>query len=206
MGRVRVGVLGGTFDPIHIGHLVLAEQAREQLALGEVLFVPAGDPWRKAGRRITPAGDRVAMVELAIAGNPAFHVCRIEVERPGPSYSVETLARLAAERPEAELYFILGEDALFDLPNWKDPAGIVSLARIAVAARGPASRLDALPPERLDRLVPGLGARFVRVEMPAIGVSATDLRERVRRGGTVRYLVPEAVERYIGERGLYREA
>lgn len=206
MGRVRVGVLGGTFDPIHIGHLVLAEQAREQLALGEVLFVPAGDPWRKAGRRITPAGDRVAMVELAIAGNPAFHVCRIEVERPGPSYSVETLARLAAERPEAELYFILGEDALFDLPNWKDPAGIVSLARIAVAARGPGSRLDALPPERLERLVPGLGARFVRVEMPAIGVSATDLRERVRRGATVRYLVPEAVERYIRERGLYREA
>lgn len=206
MGRVRVGVLGGTFDPIHIGHLVLAEQAREQLALGEVLFVPAGDPWRKAGRRITPAGDRVAMAELGIAGNPAFRVSRIEVERPGPSYSVETLARLAAERPEAELYFILGEDALFDLPNWKDPAGIVSLARIAVAARGPASRLDALPPERLERLVPGLGARFVRVEMPAIGVSATDLRERVRRGGTVRYLVPEAVERYIRERGLYREA
>ncbi|HWQ28791.1 MAG TPA: nicotinate-nucleotide adenylyltransferase [Dehalococcoidia bacterium] len=206
MGRVRVGVLGGTFDPIHIGHLVLAEQAREQLALDEVLFVPAGDPWRKAGKRITPAGDRLAMVELGIAGNPAFRASRVEVERPGPSYSVETLAALAAERPDAELYFILGEDALFDLPNWRDPAGIVSLARIAVAARGPASRLDAVSGEQLERLVPGLGARFVRVEMPAIGVSATDLRERVRRGATVRYLIPEAVEQYIRERGLYREA
>jgi nicotinate-nucleotide adenylyltransferase len=203
---VRVGVLGGTFDPIHIGHLVLAEQAREQLALDEVLFVPAGDPWRKAGKRITPAGDRLAMVELGIAGNPAFRASRVEVERPGPSYSVETLAALAAERPDAELYFILGEDALFDLPNWRDPAGIVSLARIAVAARGPASRLDAVSGEQLERLVPGLGARFVRVEMPAIGVSATDLRERVRRGATVRYLIPEAVEQYIRERGLYREA
>ncbi len=205
MGGVRLGVLGGTFDPIHIGHLVLAEQAREQLALDEVLFVPAGDPWRKAGKRITPALDRRAMVELAIAGNPAFRCSSIEIDRPGPSYTVDTLATLWAERPEAVLYFIVGEDALFDLPNWKDPARIVSLAFVAVAARGPASRLDGLTAEDADRLLPGLSGRLVRVEMPVIGVSATDLRARLRRGASVRYLVREAVERYIAERGLYRE-
>jgi nicotinate-nucleotide adenylyltransferase len=203
---MRAGVLGGTFDPIHIGHLVLAEQAREQLGLEEVLFVPAGDPWRKAGKRVTPAADRLAMVELAIEGNPAFRLSRIEVDRPGPSYSVETLAALRGERPEAELYFIVGEDALFDLPNWKDPAGIVSLAYIAVAARGPASRLGGLSASDLEGVVRGLGHRFVRIHMPAIGVSATDLRERARRGASIRYLVPDAVARYIAERNLYRGA
>ncbi|HXF52386.1 MAG TPA: nicotinate-nucleotide adenylyltransferase [Dehalococcoidia bacterium] len=201
---MRVGVLGGTFDPIHIGHLVLAEQAREQLGLDEVLFVPAGDPWRKAGKRITPALDRRAMVELAIAGNPAFRCSSIEIDRAGPSYTVDTLATLRAERPEGELYFIVGEDALFDLPNWKDPARIVSLALVAVARRGPESRLDGLTAGEAERLVPGLGGRLVRVDMPVIGVSATDLRARLRRGASVRYLVPEAVERYIAERRLYR--
>lgn len=204
MGRVRVGVLGGTFDPIHIGHLVLAEQAREQLELDEVLFVPAGDPWRKAGKRITPAVDRLKMVELAIAGNPAFGCSSIEVERPGPSYTVETLEALHAARPDASLYFVVGEDALFDLPNWKDPARIVSLAFIAAAKRGPDSRLDKLAADDLEGLVAGLSARLVRLEMSVIGVSATYLRDRVRRGASVRYLVPEVVRRYIEERGLYR--
>lgn len=206
MGRVKLGVLGGTFDPIHIGHLVLAEHAREQLELEEVLFVPARDPWRKAGRRVAPAAERLAMVELAIEGNPAFRSCRIEIDRPGPSYSVDTLAALRRERSEADLYFILGEDALFDLPNWKEPERIVSLAKIAVAARGAVSRLDTVSQEALDGLVLGLGASFVRVDMPAIGVSATDLRQRVRGGRSIRYLVPDAVERFIRERGLYREA
>ncbi len=206
MGRVRIGVLGGTFDPVHIGHLILAEQAREQLGLAEVLFVPARDPWRKAGRAITPAPERLAMVELAIAGNAAFRACRLEIDRLGPSYSVDTLASLRRDRPDADLYFIVGEDALFDLPNWKEPERIVSLAAIAVAARGTESRLDRMSPASLDRLVPGLGASFVRVQMPAISVSATDLRRRVRDGRSVRYLVPDAVERFIRERGLYRDA
>lgn len=204
MGGVRLGVLGGTFDPIHIGHLVLAEQAREQLELKEVLFVPAGDPWRKAGKRITPAVDRRTMVELAIAGNPAFRCSSVEIDRPGPSYTADTLEALRSDRPDAELYFIVGEDALFDLPNWKDPVRIVSLAFIAAAERGPDSRLDKLGGEDLEAMVPGLSGRLVRLEMPVIGVSATDLRGRVQRGASVRYLVPEAVQRYIEERGLYR--
>lgn len=202
MGRLKRGVLGGTFDPIHLGHLVLAEQARVELGLSEVVFVPAGDPWRKAGRRIARADDRVAMVELAIAENEAFRCSRVEVERAGPSYSADTLALLARERPDAELFFIVGEDALLDLPNWKDPERIVRQALIAVARRSP---WQAPSGEALEEVVPGLAARLRHVDMPAIGISATDIRRRVARGASIRYLVPEPVRRYIQERGLYRE-
>lgn len=196
--RGRVGVLGGTFDPPHVAHLVLAEQAREQLGLGRVIWVPAGIPWRKAGRAISEAKHRVKMVELAIEGNPTFELCRVEADHEGPSYTAETLEKLG-EAYGPELYFILGADALEDLPNWHAPERIVLLARLAVAGRPGASE-DVK--RRFAR--PGLAERAVDVEMPAMEVSGTDLRRRAADGRSLRYLVPEAVREYIEREGLYR--
>lgn len=186
---MRLGVLGGTFDPIHIGHLILGEAAREQLGLDRVLFVPTGVQWRKAGREIAPAEHRVAMVRLAVEDNPAFAVSTAEVERPGPSYTADTLEELA-KTPGAELFFIVGRDAYEDLPNWVRPERIRELATVVVAARHGES-LEVKPPA-------------VRLEMPEIGASATDIRERVAAGRTIRYLAPAAVEGYIREHRLYR--
>ncbi len=200
MDRVRLGVLGGTFDPPHIGHLVLAEEARWRLALERVLWVPAGDPWRKEGKAISPAADRLAMSRLTIEGDPNFGLSTIEVERKGPSYTVETLAALQEQEPDAELFFILGEDALHDLPNWRDPAGIARLAWLAVAPR----EWSEAEAASLERMAPGIVNRIVPVPMPGIDVSATDLRRRVAAGESIRYLVPPAVEAYIRDHGLYR--
>lgn len=191
---MKLGVLGGTFDPPHVGHLVLAQRAREQLALDRVVWVPAGEPWRKAGRPVTPAEHRLALVRLAAADEPAFEVSTVEVERPGPSYSVDTLAELARRAPGAELFLLLGRDALEDLPNWHDPERLVTLATLAVAGRGEGEPGPGLP----------AGARVVAVEMPRIDVSATELRERAARGLSLRYLVPDPVATYIQEQGLYR--
>lgn len=198
---MRLGILGGTFDPPHIAHLVLAEEARWRLSLERVLFIPAGDPWRKEGRGITPAADRLEMTRLATADNPAFEVSALEVGRPGPSFTAETLAALHAERPEDELFFIVGEDALRDLPNWHNPAEIIRLAWLAVAPRGGWSEAQAAD---LERVAPGIKNRVVPVLMPAIDVSATDIRRRVAAGDSIHYLVPAAVEAYILERALYR--
>lgn len=197
----RLGVLGGTFDPPHIGHLILAEEARWRLALDSVLWVPAGDPWRKEGRRITPAADRVAMTRLAVEGDPYFQVSEVEVQREGASYTVETLALLHEDQPEAELFFLLGEDALHDLPNWRDPPGIARLAWLAVAPREWSEKETAT----LERLAPGITNRIVHIEMPGIDISATDLRRRVAAGESIRYLVPAKVAAYIHDHGLYHD-
>lgn len=194
-GVARLGVLGGTFDPIHLGHLILAEQAREQLRLDRVLFIPAGDPWRKSARKIAPAKHRLAMVELAVAGNDAFVFDDRELRRAGPTYTVETLRELRAGlQVNDEIYFILGADALADLPNWRDPAGLADVAMLAVAPRegvaAPALPIDA--------------SRVVRIEMPLIDISSTELRKRARQGRSLRYLVPDAVEAYIRDHGLYQ--
>ncbi len=186
---MRLGVLGGTFDPIHIGHLILGEAAREQMGLDRVLFVPTGVQWRKSGLEIAPAEHRVAMVRLAVEDNRAFAVSTVEVERPGPSYTVDTLEELA-KAPRVELFFIVGRDAYEDLPNWVRPERIRELATVVVAARHGES-LEVEPPA-------------VRLEMPEIGTSATDIRERVAAGRTIRYLAPEVVEAYIREHRLYR--
>jgi nicotinate-nucleotide adenylyltransferase len=198
---VRLGILGGTFDPPHVGHLILAEEARTRLQLERVLFVPAGDPWRKAGQEITPAEHRLAMVRLMLASDPYFEVSTLEVERQGPSYTVDTLEALHRQYGQGlELYFILGEDALHDLPNWKEPARIASLAWLAVAPR---------PPERgwtsadLEAATPGLSERVVPLPMPTIDISSTALRERARAGLSLRYLVPLDVEEYIRRHDLY---
>ena len=198
---MRLGVLGGTFDPPHVGHLILAEEARTRLRLERVLFVPAGDPWRKAGQDITPVEHRLAMVRLLLVSDPYFEVSTLEVERQGPSYTVDTLEALHRQYgPGLELYFILGEDALHDLPNWKEPARLISLTWLAVAPR---------PPERawttadLEVAVPGISERIVALPMPTIDISSSDLRERARAGLSLRYLVPLDVEEYIRRHGLY---
>lgn len=189
-----VGVFGGTFDPIHIGHLLLAEAAREELALDKVLFVPAGRQWRKeqVDRDISPAEHRLAMVRLAIAGNEMFEVSAIDVEREGPSYTVDTLEALRAEMPEAQFRFIAGADALADMPHWHEVERIFELASVCVAGR-PGEDEQAAP----------FAARVTWLEMPEIEISSTGIRERVRAGKSVRYMVPDAVADYIKERGLY---
>ena len=199
---MRLGVLGGTFDPAHIGHQVLAEQAREQLGLDRVLWVPAGDPWRKGGAAVTAAEHRLAMARLAIAGNEAFEVITTELDRPGPTYTVDTLNELHDEYAAEELIFLLGLDALFDLPNWHRPAELIRLAVLGVARRGD-QRHEA---DELERLLPGLSGRVRWVEMPRLDVSGTELRRRAAEGRTLRYLVPPEVEAYIQEHHLYRSA
>jgi nicotinate-nucleotide adenylyltransferase len=187
----RIGLLGGTFDPPHLGHLVVAEVARVELDLDEVHFVVAGAPWMK--RDYSDAEHRVAMVEHAVADHPRFTVDRSEVDRPGITYTVDTLRTLAAAEPDAELVFLLGEDAAAALPEWKEVDGALVLARFVVLSR-PGFEITGSDP-RYDRLE--------RLEVPPIGVSSTDLRARFREGGAVRYQTPAAVVAYIREHGLY---
>lgn len=198
----RIGVLGGTFDPIHLGHLILGEAACQELALARVIFVPAGEPWRKAGLELAPAHHRLAMVQLAIAENDRFAVSTVEVDRPGPSYIVDTLAALQEELgPQADLLFILGRDSLADLPHWREPQSIIALARLAVGER------PGWPPtnDELERAVPGILARIVTFPMPAVEISSSEIRRRCREGRSIRYLVPAAVAEYISAQGLYAQ-
>lgn len=201
MSRRAVGILGGTFDPIHYGHLVIAEDCWYQLGLDEVLFVPAGDPPHKRGRVISPAADRVAMVALAIADNPHFRLSRVEVDRPGISYSVETVARLRKELgPEARLFFVIGADMLRDLPSWHQPDRLADLCEIVAVNR------PGYPPFDLTRLepaVPRAAERIRQLEVPELNIAASDLRRRVAEGRPITYMTPDAVVRYIQERGLY---
>ncbi len=200
MAAVKVGVLGGTFDPPHLGHLLLAEQAREQLTLERVLWVPAGEPWRKEGQAISNAEHRLEMVRLAIAENEAFVLSDAEIARTGPTYTVDTLVAMKAERPDGDVYFIVGQDALQDLPNWRDPERLISLATLAVAGRGDEPPATAA----LEALVPGLSGSVVWLEMPRIAVSASEVRTRAAEGRSLRYLTPDAVAAYISKHGLYR--
>jgi len=201
----RVGILGGTFDPVHYGHLVIAEQVREALSLDRVLFVPAALPPHKIGLAITPARDRAAMVELAIAGNPTFAMSGVELDREGPSYTADTLVELTADAARRgvarELFFILSTEALAGLATWHDPDRILSLCRLAVVPR-PGSPM----PGRLElatRFGPNAD-RIVAVETVPLAHSASAVRARAAAGRSIRYLVPPAVEAYICEHRLYR--
>ena len=198
---MNVGVLGGTFDPIHLGHLAVAEEVRTSLGLAEVLFVPAGQPWLKADRSISPAKHRVEMVKLAIAGNPHFKLSSCEVDRPGPSYAVDTIDILHHQLgTEAKLFFLLGSDALSELPQWKEPSRLIQICHLVAFTRPG----FALPPlESLKPAIPGLAQHVTFVEVPQIDISATQIRNRVSRGASLHGLVPQAVERYILEQGLY---
>lgn len=200
----RIGLFGGTFDPPHLGHLVLAECARDRLGLDEVRFIPAGRPPHKPGTRLTPAARRVAMARLAVRGNPAFAVSTIETRRGGPSFTIETLREVAAERPRARLYLIMGADSLDEFATWREPEGILRLATLAVAERpGATARAGRGAPRRRP---PGGRGAVAWLGNAEIAVSSSLVRERVRAGRSIRYLVPEAVARYIARHRLYRGA
>ena len=203
---MRYGILGGTFDPIHLGHLLLAEEGREILALDKVLFVPAGEPWLKAGQPLTAAIHRLRMVELATADNPHFEVLRWEVERPGPSYTVDTLERLRREWGAAvELHFILGLDSLADFPRWKAPERILQLANLAVVPRPGYRESDGDSIfDGIKSLYPEYADRITRLAVASVAISATDLRRRAAIGQSLRYRTPAAVGEYIGKWGLYK--
>ena len=203
---MRVGVFGGSFDPIHYGHLILAECSREQQRLDQVWFMPAAVPPHKQGRQITPAETRAEMVELAIGGHEAFSLNRFEIDRGGVNYTVDTLAHFAAEDPERALFFLMGADSLTDLPNWRDPARLCSLAIPIVVRRAGESEPDFSPLARLVSHEQLAEIRSHRVEMPIIELSGCDLRQRVSRGLSIRYRTPRAVEKYIQTHGLYRTA
>jgi nicotinate-nucleotide adenylyltransferase len=194
----RIGIMGGTFDPIHHGHLVAAEEARWQFRLDQVLFIPTGRPWQKPVG-VSPAEDRYLMTVIATASNPAFAVSRLEVDTPGPSYTVDTLRRLRAELPEGtRLLFIGGADLLQQLLTWKEPEQVLELAELIAATR-PDFDVDAV----VER-VPAAAGRVHRMEIPALAISSSDIRARVARGAPIEYLVPEGVARYIEKRALYR--
>ena len=194
----RIGVMGGTFDPIHHGHLVAAEEARWQFDLDRVVFVPTGQPWQKPVG-VSPAEDRFQMTVIATASNPTFTVSRLEIDYQGPTYTVDTLRRLRAEQPEGtRLLFITGADAVLQILTWREPDQVLALAEFIAATR-PGFDLDSLVSQ-----VPGAAGRIHRMEITALAISGSDLRGRVARGAPIRYLVPDGVARYIHEHGLYR--
>lgn len=193
----RLGVMGGTFDPIHQGHLVTAEEALWQFELDEVVFVPTGQPWMKEHEEVSPAEDRYLMTVIATSSNPRFRVSRIEIEREGPTYTVETLRTLREEYgPETELFFITGGDAILEIVHWKDAETALELAHFIAATR-PGYDLTRLHEE-------GRHPRISVMNIPALAISSTDIRERVRKGRPIRYLVPEGVQMHIEKAGLYR--
>ena len=194
----RLGVMGGTFDPIHYGHLVAAEEARAQLGLETVMFVPCREPPHKKDYRVTDAEHRYAMTLAATCANPYFTVSRIELERPGPSYSLDTLRQLHQQHPQAELFFITGADAVRELPTWHQPRQLVALCHLIAVTR-PGYDFTGLERE-LGDLASGVRA----ITAPGVEVSSTEIRERVARGWTIRYLTPPAVEIYIAKHALYR--
>ena len=201
---MRVGIYGGTFDPVHIGHLILAEQAREQARLDQVWFVPAFRPPQKEGQTVSRFEQRVEMLALALAGNPTFRIDELEKERTGPSYTIDTLAELRRRHPDNTFLLVIGSDALADLPTWRDPSGIVAGAGLAVMARPGIALLDADELRRRLGLPPSSPLELQVVEAPAIGISSRDLRRRAAAGHSIRYCVPRAVEVYAQEKGLYR--
>ncbi len=196
----RVGVMGGTFDPIHHGHLVAAEEARWQFGLEQVLFIPTGQPWQKPAG-VTAAEDRYLMTVIATASNPAFAVSRLEIDVPGPTYTVDTLRRLHARLgPGTRLFFVTGADAVLQILTWKDPEEVFALAELIAATR-PGHDLSGLL-----RGIPAADGRVHPIQIPALAISSTDIRSRVATGAPIQYLVPEGVARYIEKRGLYRGA
>jgi nicotinate-nucleotide adenylyltransferase len=194
-GGKRLGIMGGTFDPIHHGHLVAASEAADFFGLAEVIFVPTGQPWQKNGREVSAAEDRYLMTVIATASNPRFSESRVDIDRPWETYTIDTLRDLRAERgPEAEFYFITGADALARMISWRDTDELFALAQFVGCTRpGHRLTLSDLPADRVSLL-----------EIPALSISSTECRERVRRGHPIWYLVPDGIVQYISKRCLYR--
>jgi nicotinate-nucleotide adenylyltransferase len=193
--RRRLGIMGGTFDPVHLGHLVTAEQARADLKLDEVVFIPAGNPWQKAQEETTAAEHRYLMTVLATAANPAFSVSRVEIDRAAPTYTVETLRAMREIAPVDHLFFITGADAILNILTWKDAEECLELADFVAATR------PGYHAEQLDEA--GLLDRVILLDVPALAISSTDIRERFSAGRSVRYLIPREVEEYAVKHGLY---
>ena len=200
---MRVGIFGGTFDPPHIGHLILAEEAWFQLKLDAVIIVPAGDPPHKRNRRLSAAASRVRMVKAAIVGNDHFVLSRVDVDRPGPHYTIDMVRLLRDSLPAgSELFFLMGSDSLRDLPNWHLADRLVANCRLVALARHDVT----LDWEYLEGALPGLHARVIQLDMPELEIASHILQERIRTGQPIRYQVPDAVEAIIAAEGLYREA
>ncbi|MBN1933147.1 MAG: nicotinate-nucleotide adenylyltransferase [Anaerolineae bacterium] len=197
---LKVGLIGGTFDPIHLGHLIVAEQVRTRLELDRMIFIPAGLPPHKLDEAITDPRHRLEMVRLATADNPYFALSRVDIDRLGPSYTVDTV-RLFLDNwgARAELYFLLGSDSLAELPSWRQPDQLIHLCRIVAVGR-PGYNVNLA---ELDRLLPGVTNLIHIVDTPTLDISSSDIRRRVREGRSIRYLVPQAVEQYIDEHHLY---
>jgi len=196
----RVGVIGGTFDPIHIGHLVIAEEARTCLGLGQMVFVPAGRPPHKLDHDVADAEQRWEMVGLAIADNPHFTASRVDIDRAGPCYSVETVRILQeAWGPETRVFFLIGSDSLSELPTWYQPDRLLRQCHVVAVGR-PGYPMDL---DEVERVLPGAATLIRVLEAPVLDISSTEIRRRVREGRSIRYLVPAAVEQYIHEHGLY---
>ena len=201
---MNIGVLGGTFDPIHIGHLKVAEEVAARLELTRVLFIPAGQPWLKLNNAVSPVQPRLEMVRLAIADDPRFKLSTIEVERPGPTYSVDTIAQLQSQLGAGdEIFFVLGWDNLSQLPQWRQPQRLIEMCRLAAVPRVDFPLPD-LP--ALEKALPGITERVILFDRPRIDINASVIRQRVARGLAIDELVPAAVEGYIREQGLYRKA
>ncbi len=198
----RVGILGGTFDPPHLGHLVLAEYAQEALDLERVLFVPAADPPHKRGIVRTPIAYRLPMLELAIADRDKFAISRIDIDRPGPHYAVDMIRLLQTDLPDSEVYFLMGSDSFNDLPRWHRPADLIQACRIVVLDRPGRG----WAPTMHDEILPDLADRTVTLGYPRLGISSTEVSRRLDAGLSVRYLVPQPVLQYIAEHGLYKHA
>ncbi len=198
----RIGLLGGTFDPVHFGHLILAETARDTLRLDKVYFVPAADPPHKQGRIIASAEHRLDMLRMAIADNDAFEISLIDIEREGPDYTAEMLeiAREKLLQPGDDLWFLMGLDSVIDFPNWHEPERIRLLARLAAATR-PGYDIDWTP---LEKALPGISHEVTLLPMPGVDIASNNIRRRILHGSSIRYLVPECVRQYILETGLYR--
>lgn len=189
----RIGVFGGTFDPVHLGHLIMAEEALARLRLHRILFVPAARPAHKRSRGVAAVEHRIEMLRIAVRGNPRFEVSRIEADRAGTSFTASTLETLA-EKGSAEIYFIMGQDSLEEIHTWREPDRITRIARLVVLPRGD---------RELASLAPALRRRVVFLRPPRIGISSTEIRRRLRRGLPVRYWIPDAVLAYVTRHGLY---
>jgi len=195
----RIGILGGTFDPPHVGHLILAEYAADALDLARVLFVPAADPPHKREEHKTPVEQRIRMLQLAVDGNPRFSISRVDADRPGPHYSVDMIRLIQAENPGDELYFLMGGDSLNNLPQWYQPDVLIKLCKLAVMARAGSS----VQLHMHTDVLPELAEHLVILDTPMIEISSTQITERLALGKSVRYLVPESVLAYIQSCHLY---
>jgi nicotinate-nucleotide adenylyltransferase len=198
---MKIGVLGGTFDPIHLGHLRVAEEVAARLNLAETIFMPAGQPWLKANNVISPAEHRVEMVRLALAGKPYFKLSTMEIERAGPTYTIDTIAELSRQLGSGHgLFFILGWDNLTQLPAWREPSRLVKMCHMVAVPR-----VDYPPPDlaSLEAVLPGLSQSVILLDEPLVDINASEIRRMVARGLSIHHLVPEPVERYIKQHRLY---